>query len=256
MNRFSIHSIDLNADVGEQIADTTENYDAELMPLLTSCHIACGFHSGNPLLMQRTIDLALQYGVRIGAHPSYHDPEHFGRRHLDVPTDQLMAELRYQIGALKAMVEAKNARLSHVKPHGALYNDIARDVRLAELFASVIHQIDTQLVVFLQAESRGAKIIEESGLRVVAEGFADRQYAAVDRLRSRQFPDAVLTQPNAVLQHVRTLLGHEVTLYDGRREPLRIQSLCLHGDTPGAVQLARGIHQFLLDHDIPIAAYC
>lgn len=249
-------SIDLNCDMGELLPGQEHNYDAEIMPFISSCNIACGFHSGSPLLMEKTIRLAMKYDVQMGAHPSYHDRANFGRQSLQsqLPLAEILADCRYQIVALKGMVESLGGHLTHVKPHGALYNDMAKDEQLASAVIEVIKSIDPRLKVFGLAHSAAITACEKSGITAVAEGFADRRYEARDQLRSRQYPDAVLHSQPDINQQLDGFLRGKTILASGQNTAIQIDSLCLHSDTPGAVQLSRHIFQYLIAHGVHIQA--
>jgi UPF0271 protein len=247
-------TIDLNCDMGELKAGQAHNYDAEIMPFISSCNIACGFHSGTPVLMRATILTAIRHGVKIGAHPSYNDREHFGRRSLKVDPEVLVAELFYQIYALKGMVERYGQRLHHVKPHGALYNDLLVNDELAELFVSTIKTIDPALKIVTLANANVVRYCAAHGLGVIQEGFADRRYEQLTKLKSRAHPDAVLHDPAEVLAQVKGFLNGAVQLADGTTQKIDVDTLCLHSDTPGAVSLSQTIYHYLKEHDIKIVA--
>lgn len=247
-------TIDLNCDLGELPAGQAHNYDAEIMPYISSCNLACGFHSGTPLLLEKTILSAIRHGVKIGAHPSYNDRKNFGRLSLKIDATTLLAELRYQICALKGMVESYGHGLYHVKPHGALYNDLLINDSLAEQFVLLVKNIDPRLKILSLAHGNVLRFCEQHGLQGVREGFADRRYAARTQLRSRRYDDAVLHQPEEVLAQVEGFLNGEVRLVTGKTTTIEIDSLCLHSDTPGAVQLSQTIHHYLKDHDVNIRA--
>jgi UPF0271 protein len=247
-------TIDLNCDMGELKEGQIRNYDAEIMPFISSCNIACGFHSGTPLLMTQTILAAIQHGVKIGAHPSYHDRENFGRKSLKVDPEVLMADLLYQICALKGMVESYGQRLHHVKPHGALYNDLLVNDELTELFVSTVKTIDPALKMVTLANANVLAYCTAHNMDVIQEGFADRRYERVTQLRSRAYPDAVLHDPAEVLAQVEGFLKEEVSLADGTTAKIKVDTLCLHSDTPGAVSLSQTIYNYLKEHDVKITA--
>ncbi|MGB5262893.1 MAG: 5-oxoprolinase subunit PxpA [Lutimonas sp.] len=246
--------IDLNCDMGELIPGTKNNYDEEIMPYISSCNVACGFHSGNPKLIEKTIQLAILNQVSIGAHPSYKDRENFGRVSLSPERDELMADLRYQICALKSMTESFGAALHHVKPHGALYNDMVQDQDLAEDFIKLVKQIDPHLSIYTMADSGVIELCKKHDLKGVNEGFADRRYDGVNELRNRKKPGAILHDIKGILYQIEQFLNHQVELYSGKLAPVHIESICLHSDTPGAVELSKKIHQFLKDKNVEITA--
>lgn len=247
-------TIDLNCDMGELPPGHTRNYDAEIMPFISSCNIACGFHSGTPALMEQTIQAAIRHQVAIGAHPSYNDREHFGRVSQTVDDTTLMAELRYQIYALKGLVEYHGNQLRHIKPHGALYNDLLLNDSLAAQFVTLVKAIDPNLKIVTLAHSRVVDYCQTQGVNVIQEGFADRRYEQRTQLRSRKHTDAILHHPEAVLAQVQGFLDQEVRLANGNLTNITIDTLCLHSDTPGAVALSKTIHHYLKEHDIRISA--
>lgn len=249
-----MQTLDLNCDMGELKAGQARNYDAAIMPFISSCNIACGFHSGDPLLMEETIRAALTHRVAIGAHPSYNDRANFGRKSLQVALPTLIAELRYQISALKGMVESLGGRLNHVKPHGALYNDMAKDENLADHFVRLVKSIDPKLKIFCLAHSLVIDCCKQQGMQAVSEGFADRRYQVVNALRSRKFEDAVIHEPSQVLAQIQNFLKGKVQLIDYTTADIHVETICLHSDTLGAVNLSKSIHQFLTKHHVRISA--
>jgi UPF0271 protein len=230
-------NIDLNADLGEGMDD------AAILPYLTSANVACGQHAGSPALMDRTIQLALANDVRIGAHPGYADREHFGRTNLDLPEEELKALVLYQLGALDALVKARGAKLVHVKAHGALYNQAAGDPKLAKAFAEAVHLFDPSLVLVGLAGGRQLDAAKALKLQTAAEAFADRLYAEDGSLVPR-------TQPGAVLHDPRDAAAQAVRLARSGRA----QTICLHGDTPGAEAIARAVREALEQAGVTIVA--
>lgn len=247
-------SIDLNCDMGELKPGQNRNWDAEIMPFISSCNVACGFHSGNPALMERTIQTAIAEGVKIGAHPSYNDREGFGRVSVQVERSVLLAELRYQVAAVKGVVESFGERLHHVKPHGALYNDMVKDLDLAADVVGLVKEIDPDLRVYTLANSGVVEVCRTLGMQAVNEAFADRRYAQVDRLMSRKMEGAVLENAAEIRAQVGDFLKGGVRLGTGEISALTVESICLHSDTPGAVDLGKMIHAYLMEHGIDIAA--
>ncbi|MFK7948793.1 MAG: 5-oxoprolinase subunit PxpA [Saprospiraceae bacterium] len=237
--------MDLNCDMGELLPNQTTNFDEEMMPFITSCNIACGFHSGNPLIIEKTIKAALKHNVKIGVHPSYNDRANFGRISVDVSMERLLAELRYQIFAVKGMVENLGGKLNHIKPHGALYNDMVKNATLAKAVIRLIKSIDSELKIFALASSQVVDICESEGMKVVREGFADRRYQAVNQLRSRTLEGAVIHDTKTVLKQVDEFLNGKVTLWDSTICELEVDTICLHSDTKGAVELSREIFEFV-----------
>ncbi len=247
--------MDLNSDVGESFGVYTLGADAELMPLITSANIACGLHAGDPLVMDRTVALAWAHGVQIGAHPGYPDLAGFGRRALDATVAEIENLVLYQVGALSAFARAHGAGLRHVKAHGALYNLAARDLQVARAIARGVARFDPNLIFVGQAKSAMIEAAQELGLPSAREGFCDRAYDADGTLRSRREPGAVYDSPaRAAAQALQLARDHSITTYEGRIIPLEVDTLCLHGDTPHAVEFARAIREALQTAGIEIKA--
>jgi 5-oxoprolinase (ATP-hydrolysing) subunit A len=246
--RRTIHAmrIDLNADVGESIGPWSMGDDAGLVPLVTSVNIACGFHAGDPLTIERTVALAVAAGAAVGAHPGYPDLAGFGRRDLAMASDELEAAIIYQVGAVAAFAAAAGTALRHVKAHGALYNRAARDPATAAAIARAVRRVDTGLVLVGLAGSSLTAAGEGAGLRVAAEAFPDRAYEPDGSLRPRTLAGAVLLDSGVVAERaVRMARDGVVTAVDGSDVRLRADTLCLHGDTPGAVDHARAVRAAL-----------
>lgn len=242
--------VDLNADLGEGAPD-----DADLLTLVTSANIACGGHAGDARLMQATVRAALAHGVAIGAHPSYVDREHFGRREMQLDPDQVRAEVLCQVGALDALVRAAGGRLHHVKPHGALYNQAARDPALADAIAGAVRDIDPGLAIYGLAGGELLRAAERAGLRAVAEVFADRGYRADGSLVPRSQPGALIDDTDeAVARTLRMVQEGVVQAVSGETVPLRAQTVCLHGDGPHALAFARALHAALRDAGVALRA--
>lgn len=226
-------AIDLNADVGEGLDDA----DAAIVPLVTSVNIACGGHAGDESTMRRTVALALQYGTAIGAHPGYPDRVGFGRRRVEMSRVALVASLEGQLTVLRGVVRAAGATIRHVKPHGALYNEAAKDRDLADLIAAVVSAFDANVYLVGLAGSALLEAGRAIGQPVAAEAFADRAYADDGSLRSRDEAGAVLDDPKRVaMQAVAIARGGRVPLGDGRWIGLVADTICLHGDSPNAVE--------------------
>jgi 5-oxoprolinase (ATP-hydrolysing) subunit A len=240
--------VDLNADLGEGAPD-----DAELLALVSSANIACGWHAGDARLMQATVSAALARGVAIGAHPSYPDRENFGRSEMALGATDVRADLIYQIGALQALVRAAGGRLRHVKPHGALYNQAARDPLLADSIAAAVHTVDPSLALYGLAGSELLRAAERAGLRAVAEVFADRGYRADGSLVPRGQPGAhVEDVAEAVARTLRMVREGVVLAVTGETVPLQAQTICLHGDGPHALAFARALHTALTEAGVQL----
>ena len=249
-------TMDLNADVGESFGSWRLGSDEDLMPLISSANIACGFHAGDPLVIRRTIDLALANGVAIGAHPGYPDLVGFGRRRLDMAADELEAAVEYQLAALSGMARAAGGDLRHVKPHGALYNTAAHDPAVADAIVRAVARISRDLIVVGLAGSALVASSRAVGLAVFSEAFADRAYEPDGRLRSRRLPGAVHDDPSVVVrQSLAIAMGHPVIAFDGSPIKISADTLCLHSDTPRAVELARAIRGAFQAHGIQVTAH-
>jgi UPF0271 protein len=238
--------IDLNSDVGESYGAWTMGQDDALMPVVTSVNIACGAHAGDPQVMARTVALAVEHGLGIGAHPGYPDRDGFGRRDLEMTDAELEASLLYQLGALGAFVRAAGATMTHVKPHGALYNRAAGDERLARVICSAVTTFDTNLILVALAGSPMLAVAHAAGLATAAEAFADRAYGADGSLRSRRLAGAILATPAAAAaQAVSIVTKGYLTSHDGQQVAVVADTLCVHGDTPGAPDYARAVRAAL-----------
>jgi UPF0271 protein len=232
--------IDLNADVGESLGAWRLGEDDALIPLVSSVNIACGFHAGDPLTMERTVRTAVRSGVAIGAHPGYPDLVGFGRRDLAMAADELEAAVLYQLGALAAIVRAAGSDLRHVKPHGALYNRAAVDLGVAASIARATHRFSGDLRLVGPPGSAIAEAAAHAGLELITEAFPDRAYEPDGTLRSRAHPDAMVEDPATVgARAVRLAIDGEVDAIDGTVVPIRADTLCVHGDQPGAAERAR-----------------
>jgi len=227
--------IDLNCDLGEGAG-----HDAALMPLITSANIACGAHAGDEATMRATVRLAMQHGVAIGAHPGFPDREHFGRRELPLSADEVHALVLRQIRKLQMVAQYEGTRLSHVKPHGALYNLAARDARMARAIATAVYEADPRLILVGLAGSELLGACAAGGLITASEVFADRTYQADGSLTPRSQPDALITEAGiAVAQVLRMVRESRVRATDGNDIAVRAETVCLHGDGPHAVEFAR-----------------
>jgi UPF0271 protein len=229
--------IDFNCDLGESFGAYTLGLDAQIIPSITSANIACGFHAGDPGWMRRTVALAEQHGVGVGAHPGFPDLRGFGRRNMAVAPADVRDDLIYQIGALTAFTRGK--RLQHVKPHGALYNMAVENDALATAICQAVLDVEPQLILVVLAGSRWADHAERMGLCVAREVFADRAFTAAGTLVPRTQPGAVLHDAAHVIDRsIRLVTEGTVVAVTGEVVELRADTICLHGDTPGAVQLA------------------
>ena len=237
-------TINLNADLGESFGAWSMGADEALLEIVASANVACGYHAGDPLVMRRTVAVAKARGVSIGAHPAFPDLQGFGRRRMDIPAAELEAMIICQIGALQAIAAAEGARVSHVKPHGALNNMACADRKLADCVARAVLAVSPQLILLAPAHSQLAAAGQKLGLSVVLEVFADRAYQDDGQLVPRNQPGAMIHGAEAALAHVLRMLDEQAIIsLDGKRLPTRVQSICVHGDNPEAVATAAHIRQ-------------
>jgi UPF0271 protein len=238
--------VDLNCDMGESFGPYTLGLDEQVMPLITSANVACGFHAGDPHVLRRTVALAARHGVAIGAHVSFPDLVGFGRREMNCTPAEVENDTLYQIGAIAAFCRAAGVPLRHVKPHGALYNMAQRDTALAGAIVRAVTAFDRSLLLFAQPGSAMEQVAREAGLTVVGEVFADRAYTPEGALASRKLPGSVIHDPEQVAERaVHMVTRGSVVAMDGTAVPLRAETICVHGDTPGAVALIRQMRQQL-----------
>ena len=235
-------SIDINCDMGESFGPWKMGADDDVMPNITSANVACGAHAGDPRVMRRTVRAAKHHGVSVGAHPGFADLQGFGRREMQVDPAEVEDTLIAQVGALAAIARAESVPLRHVKAHGALYNMAARDRRLADAIAAAIKAFDSSLVMFGLPASNLIEAGVAAGLRVAAEGFADRAYEPDGSLTPRSRPGAVIHDPAVVVDRAVRMVRDGIVLTPAGQEiPLRVDTLCVHGDTPGAAELVKRI---------------
>ena len=242
------YAIDINCDVGEGVAN-----EAQLFPFITSCNIACGGHTGNKVTIKETLHLAKKYDVRIGAHPSYPDRENFGRKSLSMDAKEFSKSIVSQIGLLESICKEENVSLKHIKPHGALYNDLAKSEELARLFLDAIHDYKTKLVLFVPFDSVIQSLAKNEGFQIMVEAFADRNYNEDLSLVSRGLPNALITEPQKVLNHLVLMAKeHKVKTITNTYKNMVADTFCIHGDTPEALQILMYITIELSKHDIAI----
>jgi len=241
-----MNAINLNADLGESFGAWTMGADGDLLQVINSANIACGFHAGDPVVMRETVRLAIADGVSLGAHPAFPDLQGFGRRVMHLSPRELEANILYQVGALQAMAAAEGGRVTHVKPHGALSNMACVDDALATTVARAVQALDRDLILLAPALSALERAGESAGLRVAREVFADRSYQADGQLTPRSQPGAVLHGAQACVDHViRMLDAGGIVTTDGQRLATPMHSICVHGDGPDAVAAARAIRHAL-----------
>ena len=247
--------IDINCDMGESfgVYDIGADEDA-LLALVSSANVACGFHAGDPRIIDRTVARAVHHRVAVGAHPSHCDLRGFGRREVKASPEEVETDILYQVGAVLAFARAHGAPLVHVKPHGALYNQAVNDAPLAQAIASGVRRVGRELIFVGLASSKAMRVAAEAeGLRYAGEAFADRVYNPDGTLQSRKIEGSVITDPaKAARQAVEIASEGRVTAHDGTRVPLDAETLCLHGDNPTALANARAVRKALEERGIEV----
>ncbi len=251
--------VDLNCDMGESYGVYRLGMDQEVIRHITSANIACGFHAGDPSVIQKTVKMAAQAGVAVGAHPSFPDLPGFGRRNMECTPEEITNDVMYQVGAMLAFCRANGVPLQHVKPHGSLYNMAAADERIAQAVVRAVANVDPKLFVVALAGKNAAKMEQigrENGVRVVFEAFPDRAYTKEGTLLSRKLPGAVISDPEEVAARaLRMAAEGKVVTADGTRLSLQVQTLCVHGDNPAAVALVQKIRERLAQAGIGVAPF-
>lgn len=240
--------IHINCDLGEG-----GEFDKQLMPLISACNIACGGHAGNLETMHHTVDLAMENNVEIGAHPSYPDKENFGRISIKMDPKELKRSLVAQILSLKQITEAEGAKLVHVKPHGALYNDAQKDEKIAAVILDSIREFDEPFRLYAPENSMIASMAEGE-IQVIYEAFADRNYNPDHSLVSRLKPNALITRKEDVFEHIFSMFSErKITCHNGEKIDCKATTFCLHSDTPDAVEILKFLHQKFREHNVKIA---
>lgn len=246
--------IDINCDLGESYGHFKVGQDSKIMSHITSANVACGFHAGDPVTMAQTVKLAEKFRVAVGAHPGYPDLMGFGRREMQLDPEELKNYIMYQVGALQAFAKASNISLQHVKPHGALYDIATRDKNAAKIIAGAILSVDSKLILLGPPHSMIAKIASRMGLRVALEAFADRAYNPDGTLVSRSQLGSVIEEPKLVVERGRKMIEDgTVSAINGETVHLgEVHTICVHGDTPNAVEMARILKTSLLAAKIDV----
>lgn len=248
--------MDLNSDLGESFGAWSMGDDAAMLDIVSSANVACGFHAGDPAGILKTLKAAKERNVSVGAHVSYPDLVGFGRRNMDIGSADLVAGVIYQIGALQGLARAAGTRVTYVKPHGALYNKIAQDKRQADDVINALLALDPSLVLVALAGAPLIRWARDAGLSVVAEAFADRAYTPAGELVSRTLPGAVLHDEDEITERmVRLVREGAVTAMDGSTVRIEADSICVHGDSPGAVAIARSLRERFERENIQIASF-
>ena len=249
-------TIDLNADAGESFGRWQLGHDEELFPLLSSVNLATGFHAGDPRVMLRSVRLAKRHGVAVGAHPGFPDLVGFGRRDLAASPEEAYTDVLYQIGALSAFLRLEGLPLHHVKPHGALYLRMLRDEALARAVAQAVKDYDPDLPLVLLGGTPMEEAAKAVGVRYVREAFPDRAYLSDGRLAPRSMEGALIRDPEeAARRAVQMVLEGEIEALDGGRVKVEAETLCVHGDNPEAVAIARAVREALVEHGVEIKAF-
>lgn len=248
--------IDLNSDLGENSPDRVVADDASMLAIVSSANVCAGSHAGTPEGIRQTLVDARDRGVVVGVHPGYRDYENFGRVPMDIDDRTLQADIEYQVGALLGLAASVGVAVRYVKSHGALYNTIACDAHQAKVVAQAIRAVDPSLAFLALAGGISAQVAEDVGLTVAREAFADRAYEPTGHLVSRSVEGAVLHDPKLVAERMVSLVqDHTITAIDGSTVTVEADSICVHGDSAGAVQMAAAVRQTLLDNNVTIASF-
>ncbi|NLY43320.1 MAG: LamB/YcsF family protein [Clostridiaceae bacterium] len=241
--------------MGESFGRYKLGMDEDVIPYITSANVACGFHAGDPHVMNKTVMLAKKYGVSVGAHPGYPDLLGFGRRKMDVSPEEIKDYIVYQVGALKAFCEVHGVKLQHIKPHGALYNAAGKDPVLARAIAEAVYEVDKELIFLVLAGSEMEKAGKEVGLKTAREVFGDRNYREDGSLVPRSHPKAVLKDDDEVARRVvRMVTEGKVLTIEGKDIDVEVDSICVHGDTLGAINFIKRIRKDLQEKGVEIAS--
>ncbi|MCI2254900.1 LamB/YcsF family protein [Domibacillus sp. PGB-M46] len=245
--------IDINCDMGESFGAYSIGHDQDIMPYITSANIACGFHAGDPDVMKKTVHLAMEQGVKMGAHPGFQDLAGFGRRNMALSPEEVYSLVVYQIGALQAFVQIEGAALHHVKPHGALYNMAASNEEMASAIAAAVKDVDKSFILYGLAGSKLVEAGQKAGLKTASEVFADRTYTREGMLTPRRLPYALIEDSeDAVSQVIRMAKEKKVQATDGTEVDIQADTVCIHGDGPHALSFARLIRTKLQEEGIKV----
>lgn len=245
--------VDLNSDIGESFGSYVLGLDEEVIKHVTSVNIACGFHAGDPLIMENTVKEAVKNGVAIGAHPGYPDLMGFGRRKMDVSPKEARAYMLYQLGALKAFAEANGTKIQHMKLHGAFYNTANNDEKLSEEILKALAEVDKDIILMALSGSLIVKKAQEMGVKVAQEVFADRAYNEDGTLVSRKLPGAVIHDKDLAISRIKKMvLEGKVNAITGKEISIKADSICVHGDNPEAVNFVKEIKESLISEGIEV----
>ncbi len=248
-----MYKVDLNSDLGESYGAYRIGCDNQVIPLISSANVACGFHASDPVVMAKTIKMAADAGIEVGAHPGYPDLMGFGRRNMIISPEEAKAYALYQIGALDAFCKSNGLKMQHVKHHGAFYNMAGKDYTLAKAICEAVAEYDSDLIVLALSGGELVKAAHDMGLRVASEVFADRAYEEDGSLVNRKKPGAMITDEDlAVKRVVRMIKEHKVTAITGKDIDITADSICVHGDGEKALEFVRKIRDTLASEDIEI----
>ena len=245
--------VDLNSDLGESFGNYKLGMDEEILKYVSSANVACGWHAGDPLVMEETVALAKKSGVAVGAHPGFPDLMGFGRRNMAVTPEEAKAYIKYQLGALYALTQSQGVKIQHVKPHGALYNMAAVDEKLARAMCEAVYEVDKDIIFMGLAGSKMIDAAKEVGLKAASEVFADRAYNDDGTLVSRKLPGAVIKDKElAIRRVVRMVKEGKVESINGKDISIQADSICVHGDNPKALEFVRNIRETLQSEGVEI----
>ena len=248
-----MYKVDVNSDLGESFGRYTLGMDADILPLVSSANVACGYHASDPLVMNKTMAMAKEAGVRVGAHPGFPDLMGFGRRNMDVSPAEAKAYTLYQLGALDAFCKAHGVKMQHVKPHGAMYNMAGKDYALSKAICEAIYEYDKDLIVMALSGGELVHAAEDMGLKVAREVFADRAYEEDGSLVNRRKEGAMITDENeAIARVVRMIKEQKVTAITGKDIPIKADSVCVHGDGVKALAFVKKIRETLTAEGVEI----
>lgn len=246
--------VDLNSDLGESYGAYKIGMDDEVLKYITSANVACGWHAGDPMVMEKTVALAKNAGTAVGAHPGYNDLMGFGRRNMNISPAEAKAYIKYQLGALLAFTSSMDVKLQHVKPHGAFYNMAAVDLNLAMAICQGVYEVDKDIILLGLANSKMIEAANKIGLRCASEVFADRAYMDDGTLAPRSLPGAVIHDKNLAIERVVKMIKEGyVESINGNKVPMKVDSICVHGDNPQALEFVENIRNRLIAEDIKIA---
>ena len=250
-----MYRVDLNSDLGESFGRYTLGMDDKIIPLITSANVACGYHASDPVVMEKTVSMAREAGIRVGAHPGFPDLMGFGRRNMAVSPAEAKAYVMYQLGALEGFCRAKGVKLQHVKPHGALYNMAAKDYELSRAICEAIYEFDKNLIVLALSGGELARAAKDMGLRTALEVFADRAYEEDGTLVNRRKDGAMITdEDEAIARVVRMVNEKKVTAITGKDIPIQADSVCVHGDGAKALAFVERIRKALTEEGVEICS--